>query len=129
MSHRPRLAARTGLPILLCVLLLATASPAAELTLGESRQITADAGGYHRLAALRPFRLPGGERAVTEPRRAAFGLLAAAFDNDLEAVADLAGLASFTTRERAVLTTMTERGLNAPWTSSVAPEAMLGERA
>jgi len=80
--------------------------------------LLADAGGYHRLAALRPFRLPGGERAVTEPRRAAFGLLAAAFDHDLEAVADLAGLASFTARERAVLTTMTERGLNAPWTSS-----------
>ena len=43
---------------------------------GEVLRIEAD--GWRRHAGLRPFPLPGGERAMAEPRRAALGLLAAA---------------------------------------------------
>jgi hydrogenase maturation factor HypF (carbamoyltransferase family) len=40
---------------------------------GEFFHVTADS--TQRIATLRPFRLPGGDSAVKEPRRAALGLL------------------------------------------------------
>ena len=71
-----------------------------------------------RVAHLRPFPLPGGERAVREGRRAALGLLwalagAAAFDEET------APLATFGAAERAVLRRVLARGLNAPLCTSV----------
>ncbi len=54
-----------------------------------------DDDGWRRVAALRPFRLPGGEAAIREPRRAAFGLLYDAFGRDALAMTDLAPVASF----------------------------------
>jgi len=73
---------------------------------------------FERIAHLRRFRLPGGEAAVREPRRAAVGLLyeglgVAAFDME-----SLAPLASFTPQERCVLHNMLIKGVNAPYTSS-----------
>ena len=72
-----------------------------------------------RAAHLRPFRLPGGDQAVKEPRRTALGLLhelsgEAAFDRTA-----LAPLQSFAPAELAPLKTMLARRLNSPLTSSV----------
>ncbi|HWI56752.1 MAG TPA: carbamoyltransferase HypF, partial [Bacillota bacterium] len=83
---------------------------------GEFFQITEEA--CERVAHLRPFRLPGGDRAVKQPRRAALGLLyellgAAAFDRN-----ELAPVAAFSPAEAASLKTMLTRQLNAPLTSS-----------
>ncbi|MDQ7041671.1 MAG: carbamoyltransferase HypF [Rhodothermus sp.] len=69
-----------------------------------------------RIAYLRPFRLPGGERAVREPRRAALGLLYA-WKGD--AALTLLPPTAFTPEARRLLTRMVVRGLNAPWTTSV----------
>jgi hydrogenase maturation protein HypF len=75
--------------------------------------------GWRRIARLRPFRLPGGEVAAREPRRAALGLLYAAFGEAAFAMSDLPPLTAFASSERAVLHTMLERGINAPLASSV----------
>jgi hydrogenase maturation protein HypF len=66
-------------------------------------------GTFERVAHLRPFRLPGGEAAIKEGWRSAASLMWEAFGPD--AVPDIP--------ERSVLLRMLERGLNAPWTTSV----------
>lgn len=73
--------------------------------------------GYVRAAHLRPFRLPGGDTAAREPRRAALGILYEIFGPEalnLESLAPIRALRE----DRATLLTMLERGLNVPWTTS-----------
>jgi hydrogenase maturation protein HypF len=77
-----------------------------------------DAAGYRRAAHLLPFRLPGGEAAVKEPRRTAFALLREAFGNNAEELADLEPVRSLSARERDVLDRMLERGTQSPVTTS-----------
>jgi hydrogenase maturation protein HypF len=74
--------------------------------------------GWRRVAHLRPFPLPGGEAAAREPRRAALGLLFAAFGDDAFAMTDLAPVAAFAPAERAVLHGMLTRAVNSPVTTS-----------
>jgi len=74
---------------------------------------------YRRIAHLRPFRLPGGERAIREPRRSAIGLLFEVLGNRWVERRDLASVREFSDREAGLLGTMLERGLNAPLTTSV----------
>ena len=98
---------------------------------GEFFLATTDA--VERVASLRPFRLPGGEAAVQEPRRSALGLLfemqgAAVFQRQ-----ELPPVAAFSAAELSLLQTMLERGLNSPVTSSMgrcfdAVAALLGLR-
>ena len=84
---------------------------------------------FKRIAHLRSFPLPGGERAIREPRYAALGLL-------YEAGISVAGTplaAAFTREELAVAHTQIGRGINTPHTSSVgrlfdAVAALLGLR-
>jgi len=83
---------------------------------GEFIRVTRS--GWQRVANLRPFRLPGGEAAVREPRRSALGLLFAAFGRDALAMADLAPVAAFPSAERETLAVMIERGVNAPLATS-----------
>ncbi len=74
--------------------------------------------GWRRVARLRPFRLPGGEAAVREPRRAALGLLYEGYGAKAFAMTDLAPVAAFSAAERTTLRTMLLRAVNAPLTSS-----------
>jgi hydrogenase maturation protein HypF len=73
---------------------------------------------FERVAHLRPFRLPGGEKAVKEPRRTALGLLYEAFGDGLFSMSGLAPLRAFSPEALPVLQAMLARGLNAPLTSS-----------
>ncbi|HTL57257.1 MAG TPA: carbamoyltransferase HypF [Candidatus Limnocylindrales bacterium] len=92
-----------------------------------------DEDSWSRVAHFRPFRLPGGERAIKEPRRTAIGLLfemlgVAAFERS-----DLAPVTSFSTSERNSLERMLVQRFNSPITSSVgrlfdAISSLIGQR-
>jgi hydrogenase maturation protein HypF len=72
-----------------------------------------------RVASLHPFRLPGGEQAVKEPRRVALGLLYEIMGNAAFERKELTAFAAFSDRELAALKTMLEKNLNSPVTTSV----------
>jgi hydrogenase maturation protein HypF len=70
-----------------------------------------------RLVCLRPWPLPGGERAAAEPRRTALGLLAAA--GWLPHAGAAATRRAFADPDRRLLEQALRAGLNAPLTSSL----------
>ena len=76
-------------------------------------------GMFDRVATLRPFSLPGGDRAVREPRRTAFALLHAIYGDDVLARTDLPPLAALRLPERRVLAGMIDGGVNSPATTSM----------
>ncbi|MBW4439079.1 MAG: carbamoyltransferase HypF [Pleurocapsa minor GSE-CHR-MK-17-07R] len=80
---------------------------------GEFLHITEDS--FERVASLRPFRLPGGEKAIREPRRAALGLL---FELYGEQLPDLPH-PGFSPQELAIVKKALARKINAPLTSSM----------
>ncbi|MGD9127480.1 MAG: carbamoyltransferase HypF [Planctomycetia bacterium] len=70
---------------------------------------------FDRFARLRPFSLPGSDRAVREPRRSAFGLL-----HEIDPVEAARRAANwFNPDEFAPLTTILERQVHSPRTSSL----------
>jgi len=77
-----------------------------------------DAKDFVRVAQLRPFRLPGGEAAVKEPRRVALALLWELYGDAVLERDDLAPIRAFTRAERHTLAQMLARGINAPVTTS-----------
>ncbi|MGZ5429233.1 MAG: carbamoyltransferase HypF, partial [Thermoanaerobaculia bacterium] len=77
-----------------------------------------DAAGYERVAHVRPFRLPGGEAAVREPRRTALALLLESRGPSVLSRGDLESVRAFAVPEREVIARMIERGVNAPVTTS-----------
>lgn len=80
----------------------------ADGTLWGGEALLGQPGWWRRVGTLRPFRLPGGERAAREPWRSALGLCWEVGTHWAQAPADTA-----------MLRHAWERGLNAPITSSV----------
>lgn len=74
--------------------------------------------GFRRVAHLRTFRLPGGEKAAKEPRRVALGLLYEVFGDKVFAMKGLATVCAFSPNELEVLRTAIRRNINTPITSS-----------
>ena len=88
-------------------------------------------GSFERGAHFRQFRLPGGDRAIKEPRRSALGLLYEIFGDGAWEFPHLAF--DFSEEEKSLLRQMLEKKINAPLTSSVgrlfdAVAALLGLR-
>lgn len=73
---------------------------------------------FERAAHLREFKLPGGERAIKEPRRTAVGALYEVLGSAVFERQDLLPLQAFTASERAVLHQMLVKGVSSPVTSS-----------
>jgi len=72
-----------------------------------------------RIAHLRPFRLPGGDKAVREPRRPAIGLLHELFGDAAFEMTHLPTFQDVTAVELSALKGMLRRKLNSPQTSSI----------
>jgi len=83
---------------------------------GEFLQINKT--GFERPMYLRPFRLPGGDAAAREPRRAALGVLFEIFGEATFAMPQLQSLSAFEPAERGPLKAMLARGINSPTTTS-----------
>ena len=73
---------------------------------------------YSRVGHLRPFRLPGGDKAVVEPRRSALALLWEIYGTSAFELHALPTLRAFSLSELGILRKMLETGLNSPLTSS-----------
>ncbi len=84
---------------------------------GEFFVVTEDS--WERVAHLRPFRLPGGDKAVKEPRRTALGLLVELFGEAAFARRDLAPVCAFSPADLNAISVMLSRRLNSPLTSSM----------
>ncbi len=84
---------------------------------GEFFLVTAET--VERVAHLRPFRLPGGDKAVKEPRRAALGLLYEMYGEAAFEMGHLAPLREMPPIEMVTLKGMLQRRFNSPLTSSV----------
>lgn len=82
---------------------------------GEILHVTDD--NFTRVAHLRPFLLPGGEKAVREPRRCALALLYEVFGDDAFS-AGLLRTGVFSKDELRVLHTMMSQKINSPSTTS-----------
>jgi len=75
--------------------------------------------GARRFSHFRPFPLPGGERAVREPRRAALGMLFAHFGSRTFRLDYLPTVKAFLPSELVNLESMLKRQFNTPHTTSV----------
>jgi hydrogenase maturation protein HypF len=92
-------------------------------TLWGGEFLLGDAKAYRRAAHFRPFRLPGGEAAIKEPRRTALGLLyeltgPEALENSLYLPPEKLGSEGFSPQTMRLLLQMLDKGTNAPITSS-----------
>src|SRR6185312_12469677 len=83
---------------------------------GEFLLVKGD-GSFERVAHFRQFRLPGGDRAIKEPRRSALGLLYEIFGDGAWDFPQL--VANLSEQEKSLLRQMLEKQINAPLTSSV----------
>jgi hydrogenase maturation protein HypF len=73
---------------------------------------------FERIATFRSFRLPGGEKAIKEPRRIALGMLYEIYGNNVFDRSDLFPLQTFTQVELDVLKQMFMKNINVPCTTS-----------
>ena len=71
--------------------------------------------GFERAYHLRPFRLPGGDKAIKEPCRTALSLLYETFGDDAEVI----GSIPLTREERSFFINMIKKDINSPLTTSM----------
>jgi hydrogenase maturation protein HypF len=77
-----------------------------------------DATSFTRVASFKQFRLPGGDKAIKEPRRTALGVLYELFGDAVFRRDDLYPLQSFSSKELRVLRQMLASGVHSPRTTS-----------
>ena len=75
--------------------------------------------GFERVAHIRPFRLPGGDVAIREPRRAAIGILQEIYGAAMESLRDLPTINTMAPRECRNIQAMLVNEINSPVTTSM----------
>lgn len=80
---------------------------------------TAQNYDFNRVARLKPFLLPGGDKAAKEPARTAISLLWQMFGEEIFNSDDLAAVNHFTRGEKNILAKMLDNQINSPRTSSM----------
>lgn len=80
--------------------------------------LVTDGSSYDRVATLRPFRLPGGNASIKEPRRTALGVLYEIFGDAVFEMTELAPVLEFDSGSLTLLKKMVKSGLNSPLTTS-----------
>ncbi len=81
--------------------------------------LAVDDKSYERIAHLRTFPLPGGERAVLEPRRSALGVLYEIYGRDIISIEDNNPLDRFRPEQKQTLLSALRKEINCPKTSSM----------
>ncbi len=74
---------------------------------------------FDRVAHFRPFKLPGGEAAIKQPRRTALGVLYEIFGASVFEQKVLIPVQNFSKSELLLLQQILEKGINSPITTSV----------
>jgi hydrogenase maturation protein HypF len=77
--------------------------------------IIASYKGFKRAYHMRPYKLPGGDRAVKEPCRTALSLLYETFGDDAVEI----DLIPFTKEEKSFFINMIKKNINSPFTTSI----------
>jgi len=83
-------------------------------TLWGGEFLIGDASGFQRAAHFRPVLLPGGEKAIREPRRVAFAALCDLLGEATLAREDLAPIRAFSLEQRNLLFSLLGKGVNTP---------------
>jgi hydrogenase maturation protein HypF len=78
-----------------------------------------DRGKWIRLATFRKFHLPGGDKAMREPRRAALGMLYEIFGDQVFQLTHLPTLNAYSKTELSIIKKMLKQKINAPATTSM----------
>ncbi len=78
-----------------------------------------DNASYKRVAHFRTFLLPGGEKAIKEPRRAALGVLYEILGKSVFEIVDLLPLNTFSPEQLNILKSVFDKKINTNMTSSV----------
>ncbi len=73
---------------------------------------------YKRVAHFRTFPLPGGEKAIKEPRRAAIGILYELFGEEVYKMCDMLPLKTFSKQQLRILESALSKKINTNTTSS-----------
>ncbi len=81
--------------------------------------LLADYSSFSRVCHFKTFRLPGGEKAIREPRRTALGVLYELFGEGVMQRHEVPLLGAFQKYELRILEQMIRKGINSPLTSSV----------
>ncbi len=77
-----------------------------------------DGNDFYRVASFRQFRLPGGEQAITEPRRSAIGILYEIYGDEIFKQPPVSFMNNFSDSELKILKTMFAKNIMCPFTSS-----------